>query len=155
MFLNHPGEFFFSACEFFFSAYHAGLNNKLRSSVLDDWMSSKIQVVVATVAFGYDQIHNFMTSMFGVLDFDCYIFSQFFLFRNVLIDSHFRYLDFLLENSEFNLNSEFCNFVSFGGNNLSLSAFLNFFVYPITVDCDDFVCFHIILLLGAVPVTDQ
>ncbi|KAG8662857.1 hypothetical protein MANES_01G152300v8 [Manihot esculenta] len=30
----------------------AGLNNKLRSSVLDDWMSSKIQVVVATVAFG-------------------------------------------------------------------------------------------------------
>jgi len=35
-------------------AYHAGLNNKLRSSVLDDWISSKIQVVVATVAFGYD-----------------------------------------------------------------------------------------------------
>ncbi|XP_038702652.1 ATP-dependent DNA helicase Q-like 3 [Tripterygium wilfordii] len=34
------------------AAYHAGLNNKLRSSVLDDWMSSKIQVVVATVAFG-------------------------------------------------------------------------------------------------------
>lgn len=33
-------------------AYHAGLNNKLRSSVLDDWISSKIQVVVATVAFG-------------------------------------------------------------------------------------------------------
>ncbi|RVX05340.1 ATP-dependent DNA helicase Q-like 3 [Vitis vinifera] len=30
----------------------AGLNNKLRSSVLDDWISSKIQVVVATVAFG-------------------------------------------------------------------------------------------------------
>lgn len=36
----------------FFEAYHAGLNNKLRSSVLDDWISSKIQVVVATVAFG-------------------------------------------------------------------------------------------------------
>ncbi|WRX09372.1 DEAD/DEAH box helicase domain - like 2 [Theobroma cacao] len=36
------------------AAYHAGLNNKLRSSVLDDWSSSKIQVVVATVAFGYD-----------------------------------------------------------------------------------------------------
>ncbi|WJZ97671.1 hypothetical protein VitviT2T_016258 [Vitis vinifera] len=36
------------------AAYHAGLNNKLRSSVLDDWISSKIQVVVATVAFGYD-----------------------------------------------------------------------------------------------------
>ncbi|KAF2312473.1 hypothetical protein GH714_034797 [Hevea brasiliensis] len=34
------------------AAYHAGLNNKLRSSVLDDWMSAKIQVVVATVAFG-------------------------------------------------------------------------------------------------------
>ncbi|XP_047319618.1 ATP-dependent DNA helicase Q-like 3 [Impatiens glandulifera] len=34
------------------SAYHAGLNNKLRSSVLDDWISSKTQVVVATVAFG-------------------------------------------------------------------------------------------------------
>ncbi|KAJ9687911.1 hypothetical protein PVL29_013908 [Vitis rotundifolia] len=33
------------------AAYHAGLNNKLRSSVLDDWISSKIQVVVATVAF--------------------------------------------------------------------------------------------------------
>ncbi|KAJ6682289.1 DNA HELICASE RECQ FAMILY MEMBER [Salix koriyanagi] len=30
------------------AAYHAGLNNKLRSSVLDDWISSKIQVVVAT-----------------------------------------------------------------------------------------------------------
>ncbi|GAV78575.1 DEAD domain-containing protein/Helicase_C domain-containing protein [Cephalotus follicularis] len=36
------------------AAYHAGLNNKLRSSVLDDWISSKIQVVVATVAFGKD-----------------------------------------------------------------------------------------------------
>ncbi|XP_059633271.1 ATP-dependent DNA helicase Q-like 3 [Cornus florida] len=34
------------------AAYHAGLNNKLRSSVLDDWISSKTQVVVATVAFG-------------------------------------------------------------------------------------------------------
>lgn len=34
------------------AAYHAGLNNKLRSSVLDDWVSSRIQVVVATVAFG-------------------------------------------------------------------------------------------------------
>ncbi|KAK9715636.1 hypothetical protein RND81_06G178600 [Saponaria officinalis] len=34
------------------AAYHAGLNNKLRSAVLDDWISSKIQVVVATVAFG-------------------------------------------------------------------------------------------------------
>ncbi|KAM7513062.1 hypothetical protein LguiB_011937 [Lonicera macranthoides] len=30
------------------AAYHAGLNNKLRSSVLDDWISSKTQVVVAT-----------------------------------------------------------------------------------------------------------
>lgn len=35
------------------SAYHAGLNSKLRSSVLDEWVSAKIQVVVATVAFGY------------------------------------------------------------------------------------------------------
>jgi len=26
----------------------------MRTSVLDDWISSKIQVVVATVAFGYD-----------------------------------------------------------------------------------------------------
>ncbi|KAJ6824081.1 ATP-dependent DNA helicase Q-like 3 [Iris pallida] len=34
------------------AAYHAGLKNKMRSSVLDDWLSSKIQVVVATVAFG-------------------------------------------------------------------------------------------------------
>ncbi|KAJ8764555.1 hypothetical protein K2173_006295 [Erythroxylum novogranatense] len=34
------------------AAYHAGLNNKMRSSVLNDWISSKIQVVVATVAFG-------------------------------------------------------------------------------------------------------
>ncbi|KVI12243.1 hypothetical protein Ccrd_009372 [Cynara cardunculus var. scolymus] len=30
------------------AAYHAGLNNKLRSSVLDDWISAKTQVVVAT-----------------------------------------------------------------------------------------------------------
>ncbi|OMO55746.1 hypothetical protein CCACVL1_27045 [Corchorus capsularis] len=36
------------------ATYHAGLENKLRSSVLDDWISSKIQVVVATVAFGKD-----------------------------------------------------------------------------------------------------
>ncbi|XP_055824572.1 ATP-dependent DNA helicase Q-like 3 [Solanum dulcamara] len=34
------------------AAYHAGLNNKMRSSVLDAWISSKTQVVVATVAFG-------------------------------------------------------------------------------------------------------
>lgn len=34
------------------AAYHAGLNDKLRSSVLENWISSKIQVVVATVAFG-------------------------------------------------------------------------------------------------------
>ncbi|XP_010548239.1 PREDICTED: ATP-dependent DNA helicase Q-like 3 [Tarenaya hassleriana] len=34
------------------AAYHAGLNSKLRSTVLDDWLSSKKQVVVATVAFG-------------------------------------------------------------------------------------------------------
>lgn len=54
-------------CSFFnpgaFSAYHAGLNNKLRSSVLDDWISSKIQVVVATVAFGYDWLHNSFLSL--------------------------------------------------------------------------------------------
>ncbi|KAG0535152.1 hypothetical protein BDA96_04G341800 [Sorghum bicolor] len=35
------------------AAYHAGLNSKVRSSVLDDWLSSRTQVVVATVAFGY------------------------------------------------------------------------------------------------------
>jgi hypothetical protein len=35
------------------SAYHAGLNSKVRSAVLDDWLSSRTQVVVATVAFGY------------------------------------------------------------------------------------------------------
>ncbi|XP_057430131.1 ATP-dependent DNA helicase Q-like 3 [Lotus japonicus] len=35
------------------AAYHAGLNNTKRTSVLDDWISSKIKVVVATVAFGY------------------------------------------------------------------------------------------------------
>ncbi|KAG2398670.1 hypothetical protein LR48_Vigan04g015200 [Vigna angularis] len=35
------------------AAYHAGLNNKMRTSVLDDWISSKIKVIVATVAFGY------------------------------------------------------------------------------------------------------
>ncbi|KAM1939436.1 hypothetical protein ACFX13_027281 [Malus domestica] len=40
------------------AAYHAGLNDKLRSSVLDNWISSKIQVVVATVAFGYDCIYK-------------------------------------------------------------------------------------------------
>nr|GEV11094.1 ATP-dependent DNA helicase Q-like 3 isoform X1 [Tanacetum cinerariifolium] len=34
------------------TAYHAGLDNKLRTSVLDDWISAKTQVVVATVAFG-------------------------------------------------------------------------------------------------------
>ncbi|XP_010432237.1 PREDICTED: ATP-dependent DNA helicase Q-like 3 [Camelina sativa] len=34
------------------AAYHAGLNSKLRSTVLDDWLSSKKQVIVATVAFG-------------------------------------------------------------------------------------------------------
>ncbi|TYK10816.1 ATP-dependent DNA helicase Q-like 3 isoform X1 [Cucumis melo var. makuwa] len=36
------------------AAYHAGLKNELRKSVLEDWISSKIQVVVATVAFGKD-----------------------------------------------------------------------------------------------------
>ncbi|XP_051114353.1 ATP-dependent DNA helicase Q-like 3 [Andrographis paniculata] len=35
------------------AAYHAGLNSKLRTSVLDNWISSKTQVIVATVAFGY------------------------------------------------------------------------------------------------------
>ncbi|KAK2395824.1 RECQ helicase L2 [Trifolium repens] len=35
------------------AAYHAGLNNKMRTSVLEDWISSKTKVVVATVAFGY------------------------------------------------------------------------------------------------------
>ncbi|XP_020090219.1 ATP-dependent DNA helicase Q-like 3 isoform X1 [Ananas comosus] len=34
------------------AAYHAGLNSKMRTTVLEDWLSSRIQVVVATVAFG-------------------------------------------------------------------------------------------------------
>ncbi|XP_078157669.1 DEAD/DEAH box RNA helicase family protein [Carex rostrata] len=34
------------------AAYHAGLNSKMRTTVLEDWLSCKIQVVVATVAFG-------------------------------------------------------------------------------------------------------
>ncbi|XP_038985395.1 ATP-dependent DNA helicase Q-like 3 isoform X2 [Phoenix dactylifera] len=34
------------------AAYHAGLNSKFRSAVVDDWLSSRIQVIVATVAFG-------------------------------------------------------------------------------------------------------
>ncbi|AEE86556.1 DEAD/DEAH box RNA helicase family protein [Arabidopsis thaliana] len=34
------------------AAYHAGLNSKMRSTVLDDWLSSKKQIIVATVAFG-------------------------------------------------------------------------------------------------------
>ncbi|XP_078432450.1 DEAD/DEAH box RNA helicase family protein [Wolffia australiana] len=34
------------------SAYHAGLSSKTRSDVLDNWISSRIQVVAATVAFG-------------------------------------------------------------------------------------------------------
>lgn len=34
------------------AAYHAGLNSKVRTAVLDDWLSSRTQVVVATVAFG-------------------------------------------------------------------------------------------------------
>ncbi|PSS20763.1 ATP-dependent DNA helicase Q-like [Actinidia chinensis var. chinensis] len=45
------------------AAYHAGLNSKLRSSVLDDWISSKKQVVVATVAFG-----TFCTNAFQGID---------------------------------------------------------------------------------------
>ncbi|KAG8367262.1 hypothetical protein BUALT_Bualt16G0054200 [Buddleja alternifolia] len=44
------------------AAYHAGLNSKLRSSVLDNWISSKTQVVVATVAFGYDFLFMFLGS---------------------------------------------------------------------------------------------
>ncbi|KAL6535761.1 hypothetical protein OROHE_012605 [Orobanche hederae] len=34
------------------AAYHAGLNSKLQCSVLDDWISSRTQIVVATVVFG-------------------------------------------------------------------------------------------------------
>nr|GMC92685.1 ATP-dependent DNA helicase Q-like 3 isoform X1 [Ipomoea batatas] len=47
------------------AAYHAGLNNKLRTSVLDDWISSKTQVVVATVAFGYGFLILFL-SFWGI-----------------------------------------------------------------------------------------
>lgn len=35
-----------------FAAYHAGLNSEQRSTVLENWLTSKVQVVVATVAFG-------------------------------------------------------------------------------------------------------
>ncbi|KAI3833218.1 hypothetical protein MKW92_023680 [Papaver armeniacum] len=35
------------------AAYHAGLNSEQRSTVLANWLTSKVQVVVATVAFGY------------------------------------------------------------------------------------------------------
>lgn len=45
---------------FSISAYHAGLNDKLRSSVLENWISCKIQVVVATVAFGYGFLYDLM-----------------------------------------------------------------------------------------------
>ncbi|XP_031500242.1 ATP-dependent DNA helicase Q-like 3 [Nymphaea colorata] len=33
-------------------AYHAGLSDKVRTRVLEDWVSSRIQIVIATVAFG-------------------------------------------------------------------------------------------------------
>lgn len=46
-----------------FLAYHAGLNDKLRSSVLENWISSKIQVVAATVAFGYDHIYIYIYNL--------------------------------------------------------------------------------------------
>ncbi|KAI4294801.1 hypothetical protein MLD38_040877 [Melastoma candidum] len=42
------------------AAYHAGINDKLRSSVLDNWLSSRIHVVVATVAFGYSAMPFFL-----------------------------------------------------------------------------------------------
>ncbi|XP_020424158.1 ATP-dependent DNA helicase Q-like 3 isoform X2 [Prunus persica] len=70
------------------AAYHAGLNDKLRSSVLDNWISSKIQVVVATVAFGYDCIYNLnifssclLRKIFILLppahDWDCDVLASF------------------------------------------------------------------------------
>lgn len=49
---------------FFLSAYHAGLNSKLRTAVLDDWLSSRIQVVVATIAFGYHSTSNAFDTQF-------------------------------------------------------------------------------------------
>ncbi|TVU28898.1 hypothetical protein EJB05_20436, partial [Eragrostis curvula] len=48
------------------AAYHAGLNNKVRSAVLDDWLSSRTQVVVATVAFGCSHLSVFASSMWGL-----------------------------------------------------------------------------------------
>ncbi|CAN6451465.1 unnamed protein product [Victoria cruziana] len=33
-------------------AYHAGLSDKVRTHVLEEWVSSRIQIVIATVAFG-------------------------------------------------------------------------------------------------------
>lgn len=58
-----------------FPAYHAGLNNKMRTSVLDDWISSKTKVVVATVAFGYVFPFNFcifLQFMLALLVVDIY-----------------------------------------------------------------------------------
>ncbi|KAI5445610.1 variant 5, ATP-dependent DNA helicase Q-like 3 [Lathyrus oleraceus] len=57
------------------AAYHAGLNNKMRTSVLDDWISSKTKVVVATVAFGYVFPFNFcifLQFMLALLVVDIY-----------------------------------------------------------------------------------
>lgn len=63
-----------------FTAYHAGLNNKLRSSVLDKWILSKIHVVVATVAFGYILLFLACTLFFLICPFHIFetnIFAKF------------------------------------------------------------------------------
>lgn len=64
----HPCRIFLNEFTFLpLSAYHAGLNSKVRSSVLDDWISSRTQVVVATVAFGYALLsfHSFFLLTFS------------------------------------------------------------------------------------------
>lgn len=33
-------------------AYHAGLNNVVRKSIMDDFISGKTNIIVATTAFG-------------------------------------------------------------------------------------------------------
>lgn len=55
-----PNEFLYPPLP----AYHAGLNSNVRSSVLDDWISSRTQVVVATVAFGYALLTFFLPFFF-------------------------------------------------------------------------------------------
>ncbi|KAJ4714104.1 ATP-dependent DNA helicase [Melia azedarach] len=62
------------------AAYHAGLKDKIRSSVLDNWIASKIQVVVATVAFGFILFQHLMFTR----DYDDFLAFIILLLRAVL-----------------------------------------------------------------------